>query len=52
MALVNGSMVNVHHCKFFGHVYLLTFVVVKNFWANTNQNSFIFIRSYKLASSN
>ena len=42
---------NVRCCEFFGHVLMLMFVGVKNFWSCSNQNSVILIWSSKLASA-
>ena len=44
-------MVNFRRCKFFSHVKLLTFIVVKLFQSNSNWNSVIFIWSSELAST-
>ena len=43
-------MVNVHWCKFFGRVRILTFVIVRIFWSYSNPNLVILIGSCELAS--
>ena len=44
------SINNVYHCQFYSHVWMLTFVDVKQFCSCSNQNLVIFIWSCKLAS--
>ena len=48
LVMFNG---NVRCCEFFGHVLMLMFVGVKNFWSCSNRNSVILIWSSKLASA-